>query len=158
MADLNSCVLDVASWLPPREWAAAPDPLKRRLLGRAGELATRAKRRQIALGIGSDGQPLAKVARRSRRDHATGKPLDPHYGESRSVKWIRDSPGLKGGTVTLWWSHGFGRILGYHARGEVVGAYLRNIIEFYPTALKRLQQDVRHYWRVLLRTHAFVVT
>jgi hypothetical protein len=147
VADVNACKLQVASWIPPREWAAAPDRVRDRWLDGVCDLAASAKRRQVRLGIGSDGRPLPAVKPSSRPDGATGKPLDPHFGGSRSVKWLRAVPGRKAGTVTLYWSHGFGRILGYHARGEVIGAYIRDIIAFPPSIERTLKADARALWR-----------
>lgn len=150
MADINSFTVSAAAWVPADQWAAATDALRRRYLVRVGELAIVRKKKELQTGIGVDGSPLAKVKPASRPDGGTGKPLEPHYAESRSVKWLRSSPGLSGGTVTIWWSHGWGRILGYHARGEVKGAPVRDVIGLTKSDTLDLQGAARAFWKAIV--------
>lgn len=151
MADQNSLRLDATSFLPEGEWAAATDARRRRYLDRAGDFAVRLKLRQVRLGIGADGRRLRKVRPSSRPDNATGKPLDPHYGQSRAVRWLRDSAGAKAGTVTLWWSHGWGEVLGYHARGEVKGAPTRDVIGWPVTYRREFERLCMRFWKTMAR-------
>jgi hypothetical protein len=151
MADRNALVLPVVDWVDPDEWAAAT-PLRRdRYLRAVAELAKDAKRDQVRRGIGSDGRRLAKVKPSSRPDHADGPPLSPHRARSRSLRWLRSAVGKVAGTATLFWSHGWGRILGYHARGEVLGAYIRDVIDFDPASERRLRSRARTLWKTLNR-------
>lgn len=148
MADKNAIVLrDLEPPPTDRQWRSAPEAVRLQFYRFAADRAVSLKRAELRKGVGVDGQQLMPV--KPRRDGATGKPLDPHYGESRSVKWLRASIGLKAGTVTLWWSHGFGVILGYHARGEVLHTYLRNVIGLTRSDLAKLKADCSRYWRRL---------
>lgn len=148
MADVNSLTLDAASWVEPRAWVAAAQALRDRYLEEIAILIKAAKLRQVLKGIGGDGRPLEPRIR-PRADGATGKPLSPHRRESRSYKWVRTSVSRARGLVTVWWSHGWGRILGYHARGEVIGTFLRNLLDFPPGVLTWLKGRARALWRSL---------
>lgn len=163
--DRNRIEFSPADWIGSDEWEAAPEALRLRLLTHAAEVAVRLKRQELRKGIGADGAPLDPVLPSSRPDGATGPPLDPHYGRSRSVRNLRSSIGLKAGTVTLWWTgvvvrrrHGrvvgriaFGAILGYHARGEVPRAPVRNVLDLTETDWRKLQEDARRFWRLINR-------
>jgi hypothetical protein len=156
VADGNAIVLDAASWVDPAAWAKAPEHARSRYLKRCGELAIARKRGELRRGLGVDGKPLAAVKPSSRPDHATGKPLDPHYGASRSVRLIRAHVGARGGTVTLAWSHGFGRILGYHAAGTVPGAPVRDVLGLTQASERWIKAEARAFWRNLTTHHGVV--
>ena len=113
MADSNAVILDdllpIDTPLSSRDEAA--------FYRVARDRAEYFLRTQIRKGVGRDGKKLKRVQPKSRPDHATGEPLDPHYGESRSVKWLRSAARKTKRGISLYWSHGWGRILGYHADG-----------------------------------------
>lgn len=115
MADKNAIVLE--GLFPAEPWGRASSRDRAAAMRFARDSAEGLLKGQVRLGIGRDGKPLKAVKAASRPDGADGKPLDPHYGESRTVRWLRSSAGLATRGVTLWWSHGWGRILGYHAEG-----------------------------------------
>jgi hypothetical protein len=111
---------------------------------RLGELAQAAHRAQSRAGIGSDGSRLAKV-KDKRPDGAMGPPLSPHQADSRTQRNLAFSVGREG--VTLWWRGGWGRILGYHANGEVIGAPIRDVLGFSPRFAARVKRQATTYWR-----------
>jgi hypothetical protein len=154
--DRNRIELKPAGWIDPGEWDAAPESIRLRFLGHVGEVATRLKREELRKGIGADGAKLKPVRPSSRPDGAGGPPLDPHYGESRSVQNLKHSVGRKAETVTLWWtgrSRGisFGAILGYHARGEVRGAPVRDVLDLTEADHRKVREDGRRFWKLIAR-------
>jgi hypothetical protein len=160
--DRNRIELTPSAWIDPAEWEAATTVTHLRYLNHVGETAVRLKRSELRRGIGADGAPLAPVRRESRPDGATGKPLDPHYGASRSVANLRAAVGLAKGTVTLWWTGrvrglAFGAILGYHARGEVRGAPVRDVLDLTEGDLEKLQADARRFWKLITRASVSTV-
>src|SRR4051812_4100607 len=112
MADSNAIVLAVA--IP----AGATAHQRLRALDHARGYALLLKRRELRRGVGVSGARLKAVKPESRPDGAKGPPLSPHQAESRSQKWLRASISHRNATVTLWWSHGWGRILNYHRDGN----------------------------------------
>lgn len=150
MADANSFTLDAAAWVDPRQWAAAPEALRRRYLARVGELATRRKRWEQARRLDARGKALLPRLD-PRADGANGPPLSPHRAESRTAKWLRSSVGLKAGSVTCWWSHGWGKVLGYHRAGirSRVGLRRRDVIGLTPAGEKKVRDEARSSWRAL---------
>lgn len=145
MADANAIRLPAAEWVGPA-WEGAPDGLRRRYLEYVAGLARAAKLRELRRGVGVDGDRLRRVKRSSRPDGATGPPLSPHRAASRAQKWIRASVGT--GHVTLWWSHGWGQILGYHRAGSA-RLPVRNVIGLTDPDMVRLRAEARRYWRSL---------
>ncbi len=147
MAGPNTLTLDARGWIDPREWAASPW-LHAPYLAEMARVAREAKQRQVLRGVGSDGQPLEPRIR-PRADGATGKPLTPHRTESRTYKWVRASVSRAKGTVSVFWSHGWQKILTYHAEGRVIGTYKRDVIGFPPGVLAWLKGRGRRVWAEL---------
>jgi hypothetical protein len=107
------------------------------------------KRDEIRRGVGADGAKLLPVKPTSRPDGATGKPLDPHYAESRTYRLLAAHQSADG--VTLFW-RGHGRqswttILGYHADGLVRGAPVRDTIGISPAGRRKIKDSLRSYWK-----------
>jgi hypothetical protein len=147
MADrTNSLTLDVSSWVPADEWGRADERTRHAYLDECCRLARRAKEAQVLRAQGADGAKLEK-RKRPRPDGAKGPVLAPHRTESRTYKWVRCSPAKKRGAVVLWWSHSWGRVVGYHAGGKVPGAPVRDVIGFPIGVLNRLKSDARSWWR-----------
>ena len=69
----------------------------------------------------------------------------PHNRQSRSQKWLRATPAK--GHVTIWWSHGWGKILGYHAEGVVIGAFKRDVIGLTPAGEKYVYRRAEDWLR-----------
>lgn len=80
-----------------------------------------------------------------REDGAAGPVLAPHNRTSRTHTRMRASMGKA--HVTVWWSHGWGTILGYHADGVVIGAYKRDHIGLTPAGERKVYRQVDDYWR-----------
>lgn len=120
---------------------------------RVGELAIQVKRREVLRGIGADGRPLIKVRPSSRPDHAKGPALVPHYAQSRTLRLLAMRVSENG--VTLFWHSGHGRkqklpwatILGFHADGVVIGAYVRNTIGISPAGMRKIEREAKQWWR-----------
>jgi hypothetical protein len=146
LANQNAIKLDAAGWVDAKAWKAATATQRKKYLNAVADAAKSLKRSELRRGIGVDGDALLPVKPSSRKDGADGKPLDPHYGQSRVIRWLRSTIGAASGTVTLWWSHGWGRILGYHAEGRVLGAPIRNVIGLSPASRRKLKQQARTIW------------
>ena len=143
MADANAITLDAAAWLPPHEWAAAPEFLRRKYLERVRDLAIFRKRDELRRGLGVDGEKLIP-RKHPRADGAKGPPLIPHRVDSRTWKRVRGSIGK--GHVTIWWGAGWGKVLGYHREGA--GPLpVRDVIGFTPAGGRWLRDRARDYWR-----------
>lgn len=155
MGDANSFTLPVAQWVGPREWAAVHPQRRESTLAFVAGRAQYLKHRELARGVGVDGKKLAPVKPSSRPDGATGRPLDPHYGDSRVVRLMRASVGK--GHVTIWWGSGWGKILGYHRDGAG-HLPVRDVIGLTPSDLRKLQLDTVIFWqsRGMLRPAAHV--
>jgi hypothetical protein len=153
--------LTAAEFAPKgRAWDDAPPALRRRYWNRFAELAIRIKRDEIRRGIGVDGKGFDPVQPASRPDGADGKPLDPHYAESRTYRLLAAQ--VHGDGVTLFW-RGHGRkswatILGYHADGLVTGAPKRNTIGISPRGTSKLKREAGDFWRIISRSPATAVT
>ena len=137
-------------------WRRASDAVRRTFWRRLGEFAMGVKRDEIRRGIGVDGQPLAPVLPASRPDGATGKPLDPHYGESRTSRLLAVSATATGSKV-YWRASGrvsWATILGYHADGVVHGAPIRDTIGLSPAGWRRVEAQARALWATERRRRA----
>jgi hypothetical protein len=152
MADANAIVLrDLEPPDTDLAWRKASESVRLKYYTHAADIALSLKQKEIRRGVGVDGKRLAPVKPSSRPDGATGPPLTPHTAESRTRKWLRVSIGLKSGTITLWWSHGWGQILGWHGAGLVRGAPVRDVIGLTSADLKKLHDEMRLYWLRLKR-------
>lgn len=81
-----------------------------------GEWCLRAKRKELAKGQDRRGKPF-KPIKYVRPDGATGPPLSPHRRASRFQKWARVVATTR--QVTLFWSHGWAKVVGAHAFPKV---------------------------------------
>lgn len=148
MADENAITIPIP--IPDGDplWTSATPALRSRYYQHAADQARVLKLRRLRRGLDYRGRPMAPVKPKSRPDGATGPPLSPHQPESRTQKWIRASISQRNGTVTLWWSHGWGQILGYHQR-ELRPR--RMVIGFQEQDQAALAAECRRFWR-LIRT------
>lgn len=147
-----SIELEAATWVPRREWEMANVAMRKDYLTRVCEIAVFYKNNMSLRGIGVDGDPFVPVKPKSRPDRATGKPIDPHFKESRVVRLLRASANVRNGRVTLWWSHGWGQIMGYHAYRHGPRALpVRNAIGFDRASLLKVKNRARLYWDALRR-------
>ena len=91
---------------------------------------TARKNWSLARGIDAHGKRLKPVRPSACPDRATGPPLTPHRVDSRSRKWLRVQPFPRNNPdrIVGFWSHNWATIVGYHARGEVRGAPIRDIV------------------------------
>jgi hypothetical protein len=139
---------NLADYLPATAIAAARPDQVRAAITQLGQFAYYAKQDEIRRGIGVDGKPFKPVKPASRPDGAKGKPLDPHYADSRTMRLLAVHEDGKG--VTLFW-RGHGRkswttILGYHADGLVRGAPVRDTIGLSPRGRAKVAERFGQYW------------
>jgi hypothetical protein len=106
-------------------------------------LARDAKYRELTKGVGVDGRRLPP-RRRQRHDRATGPVLSPHWSDSRfrtQLMWSGSHDG-----AVLWWKAPWGRIVGFHARGEVRGAPIRNVVGLTDESAEAVRRKARKWW------------
>jgi hypothetical protein len=106
-------------------------------------LARDAKYRELTKGVGVDGRRLPP-RRRKRHDRATGPVLSPHWSDSRfrtQLMWSGSHDG-----AVLWWKAPWGRIVGFHARGEVRGAPIRNVVGLTDESAEAVRRKARKWW------------
>ena len=155
MPDPNTLVIQASDWVPQGQWRRASRRDKQRYLDGMEPKIKRQKLRQIEKSQGANARQLA-ARKRARPDGADGPVLAPHNDTSRSEKWIRTAVSVNRGTVAVYWSHGWNRILGYHRAGE--GRYgavpIRNIIDFPKYMLNQLAADGAQYWREIQASKA----
>jgi hypothetical protein len=144
MTPNDTIVFDVAEVVGKRAWAEATEATRRGARDLAVQLLIGAKRRQVTAGRGADGKPLPP-RKHPRHDRAAGPPLAPHRERSRSLLRLRHSK-TGPSVIVIWWGAGWGKVLGYHARGLVRHAPIRNVIDFTPDAMTRLRRQVRQWW------------
>lgn len=138
--------------LEPPNFHLYPASERKAYWQRVGEIAMQVKRREVLRGIGADGRPLIKVRPSSRPDGAKGPALVPHYAASRTLRLLAIRATEKG--VTLFWHSGHGKrqklpwatILGFHADGLVIGAYVRNTIGISPAGMKKIEREAKQWW------------
>lgn len=145
MANANAIRLDDLA--PAAAWRTADARTRRAFLGFARARASDRLKGQVGRGIGRDGKKLRRVRPASRPDGATGPPLDPHREKSRTIKWLRSSPAATRRGITLWWSHGWGKILGYHGDGLVKGAPVRDVRGLAPKEESALRSECAAWWQ-----------
>jgi hypothetical protein len=150
-----SIVLRAADWLPKREWDAARALDKKEYLTRAAEIAVHYKNNMSLRGVDVRGENFRPINPAYRRDKAAGKPLDPHFADSRVVKLLRGTGNVRKGTIVLWWSHGWGKIMGFHAyRHGPRSLPVRNAIGFDPATLLKVKNRSIAFWNGLKRAGA----
>jgi hypothetical protein len=126
-----------------REWDALHARDRQKYWKHAGFLAERLKHRELMMGMGVDGRPLPP-RKRMRRDFAEGPVLVPHWTDSRFTTQLRYVANATG--ATLYWAAPWGRIVGYHARGEVRGAPVRNVIGLTRGSQEILSRQLAKRW------------
>jgi hypothetical protein len=141
-----------AEWEPRHpSWRRATKDERERVWRKIGEFAQAAYRAQLLRGEGADGGKLAAVKPASRPDHATGPPLDPHYGASRTYSLVAIHSTDHG--CTLFWradrGSSWSTILGYHAEGLVRGAPVRDVLDLSPRAARETKVRTETYWRTV---------
>lgn len=146
-----SIVLDAANWLPRREWERANIATRKEYLTRVCEIAVFYKNNMSLRGIDVDGEEFTPIKPQFRKDHATGAPIDPHYKKSRVIRLLRASAHVRSGRVTLWWSHGWGRIMGIHAYSNGIRLPVRNAIGFDRASLLKVKNRARLFWDAMRR-------
>jgi hypothetical protein len=145
MTPKGTVVVDLAEWVGRSAWAGATDAARSGAMALAVEALLGTKRRQVLAGRGADGQPM-RPRKHPREDGADGPVLAPHRVDSRAILRLRHSK-VGSGKVVIWWGDGWSRILGYHARGLVRHAPIRNVVDFTPDALARIRRKVQAWWR-----------
>ncbi len=143
MADANTFRLDKTP--DPKLWDRADESQRKGYWKRLGELALIRKRWELDRALdASTGQKMpARI--NPRDDGADGPVLTPHGSASRTHKWLRFTAGKA--HVTVWWSHGWGKILGYHADGLVIGTYKRDVIGLTPAGEKKVYREAEDWLR-----------
>lgn len=143
MASENSFRVDA---LPPAdEWEAASAADRKAYLRRLGEIAMERKHWELDRALDANTGERMPARQKPRDDGADGPVLTPHNRQSRSHRYMRASAGAK--HVTIWWSHGWGTILGYHADGVVIGAYKRDVIGLTPAGERKVAREALDWWR-----------
>ncbi len=132
-------------------WAFATTAEKRAYWREVGRLAVEAKRDELRRGINTLGRKFRAVKPSSRPDGATGPPLSPHQESSRFQKWARAATTDR--SATVFWSHGWARIVGYHARGAG-NLPMRDAVGLIQTSLKWVATMARRFWASGMRRAA----
>ena len=137
--------------LEPKDaaWKAAGADARKLFWQRVADYTLSVKRDEIRRGIGVDGDQFLPVKKASRPDGATGKPLDPHYAESRTYRLLASHVTASGATI-FWRAHGrvsWTTILGYHADGMVIGAPVRDTIGLSKAGWKKVAGEAKQLWQ-----------
>lgn len=143
MASENSFTLRVDFDAP--EWAGITDARKREALNVYAERVVARKHWELDRALDADTGEKMPARQKPREDGASGPVLTPHNRQSRSHRYLRTSVGKS--HVTVWWSHGWGKILGYHADGVVIGAYKRDVIGLTPAGERKVMRELLDWWR-----------
>lgn len=77
-----------------------------------------------------------------------GPGLMPQYADSRTRRLLKTMvyPPRNPDRVIGYWRMGWGRILGYHARGEVKGAPVRNVVGLSDKLFEKVVREARAEW------------
>ncbi len=134
---------------PESGWARATVPQRRGYWAYLAKRAYDEKIRELNAGVGVDGSKLARRLR-PRRDRADGPPLLPHWTESR----FRTELGYEAtqDQAVLYWRAPWAEIVGYHARGEVPGAPVRNVVGLTDRGFERVVNAARKWWATQVAT------
>ena len=124
-------------------WFRAQEIDKRAYWANVAILARDAKYQELAKGIGVNGQRL-RARKRPRRDKAAGPVLVPHWSDSRFRTQLRWQATVDG--AVLWWKSPWGKIVGYHARGEVRGAPVRNVVGITIDNQAKIRRKALEWW------------
>jgi len=143
MASENSFTLRIDFDAP--EWEGITEALKRQVLVRYAELIKERKHWELDRALDAETGEKMPARQKPRPDGASGPVLTPHNRQSRSHRYMRHSVGKA--HVTIWWSHGWGTVLGYHADGVVIGAFKRDVIGLTPAGVRKVDRQIQDYWR-----------
>jgi hypothetical protein len=149
--------LEGAEFEPVRSpaWETADEPTRRDYWRRVADFAVIAKRRELREGKDRTGKKLKPVKMQYRRDHADGPPLSPHRSVSRFQKWLRSA--FTADHATLFWSHGWARIVTYHAvkRGPR-SLPIRDVVGLSDASRRWVASNIRLWWEHTHRPAAIV--
>lgn len=115
-------------------------------------LARDRKYAELNSGTGVDGNQLPP-RKKPRHDHANGRVLVPHYSDSRfrtELRWGATADG-----AILYWKSPWGKVVGYHARGEVRGAPVRNVIGLTARSQQQVYQQAQKWWAGQVESRRF---
>jgi hypothetical protein len=124
-------------------WLRAEENDKRAYWSNLAVLARDAKYLELSKGLGVNGQRLP-TRKRPRHDMAAGPVLVPHWSDSRFRTQLRWKATVDG--AVLWWKSPWGRIVGYHARGEVRGAPVRNVVGITIDNQAKIRRKALQWW------------
>lgn len=123
------------------------------------------KDKDLAAGVGADGNKLAPIAQSTRENrHSDMGPADPnapplvpahHLSRTRSL--LTADVDMKRGRVDFYWKYDnvsgqeWGQILDYHRRGAVNGGKVRDVIGLSPAGMDRVRERIRVQWEAFKR-------
>jgi hypothetical protein len=140
---------------------AARSSIKRRFYSHAGDVALARLKVQLGRGIGSNGRTMKPRIRAVLPDGADGPVMEPHYDKSRVIT-LSDYMATDHG-LTLFWHAGtshrsyrrarkqgktpakFHEILGFHARGEVPRAPVRDV-RLSKASIAQVRIEMLRWW------------
>jgi hypothetical protein len=148
MANFNQRINDLAP--DDATWQDATSRDKLDFFKEAGQRAKQLKKVELERGIGANGQRM-KPRKRPRPDNANGPVLIPNNETSRTVRLMDAHADIQG--ITLYWRSGhsnvqrlpWGTILGFHARGEVPGAPVRDV-RLSKRGINLLRKQMAQWW------------
>lgn len=143
MASQNAFTLKVDFSGP--DWAGITEAQKKAALKVYAERIVARKHWELDRALDAESGQKMPARQKPRDDGADGPVLTPHGRQSRSHRYIRTSLGKS--HVTVWWSHGWGTVLGYHADGVVIGAYKRDVIGLTPAGERKVARELLDWWR-----------
>jgi hypothetical protein len=130
-----------------RDWARATPRQRRAYWTMIGSLARAAKRAELHAGVdvrGDDFTALAPATLRHRQ--GAGPPLSPLQARSRFQRLCQYRPGVDG--ATIFWSHGWARIVGYHAFPKGPRRLpVRDAVGLTAALQSAVKRDARSWWR-----------
>lgn len=151
MANFNQRLSDDITPDDP-SWQAATPAERLVYFKQAGKVASAIKRAELAKGIGANGRRM-KARKHPRPDGADGPVMTPHDEESRTARLLDAHADVRG--MTLYWRSGhskvqklpWGTILGFHARGEVKGAPVRDV-RLSRRGVNQVQAEMSRWWQI----------
>lgn len=126
-------------------WRLAGPAERRAYYRRLGELGKQAKEWELIRGIDVQGKPFVRVKPESRPDGADGKPLSPHYADSRFRRLFDFAETDR--SVTFFWRAGWAKYVKYHAyRMGPRALPVRDTVGFSPGRQRWLREGGRLWW------------
>lgn len=131
-------------------WRAAGAADRLAFYRRAGAVAEREKRAELARAIGANGRRM-KARKHPRADGANGPVMTPHDANSRTARLLASRASATG--LTLFWHAGirkgqrkaWGVILGFHAAGQVRGAPVRDV-RLSKRGINKVRAEMAKWW------------